>query len=90
MHGSIPFAVASAIEISRQECVKPRRTAETPDFARVARILWPEKTAATLASLVGASPRTAERWVSGEIDPPYEVIELTMHRLFSRRRPVRE
>lgn len=85
MHGNIPFGVASATEINRQECVQPRKIAEMPDFPRVAKLLWPDKTAATLASLVDASPRTAERWVSGEIEPPYCVIELTMHRIFARR-----
>lgn len=85
MHGNVPFGVASAREIHTQETTRARRIAETPDFPRVAKILWPDKTAATLASLVGANARTAERWVSGEIEPPYCVIELTMHRIFARR-----
>jgi hypothetical protein len=33
---------------------------------RVARSLWPRKTAAELAELTGASLRTAERWLAGE------------------------
>lgn len=81
MHGNVPFGVASAREIVRQDCVQPRRIAER-NFPKVAKLLWPEKTAATLASLVGASPRSAERWISGEIEPPYRVVEATMREIF--------
>lgn len=88
MYRNIPFGVATAREIRTHEATATRRIAETPDFPRVARILWPDKTAATLASLVGANPRTAERWVSGEVDPPFDVILLTMQRIFGRRRQV--
>lgn len=84
MHGNIPFGVASATEIHRQDCVQPRKIA-VRNFPRVAKLLWPDKTAATLASLVDASPRTAERWVSGEIEPPFSVVHLTMFEIFGRR-----
>lgn len=90
MHGNIPFGVASATEIHRQECVQPRKIA-VRNFPRVAKLLWPDKTAATLASLVHdytgdqVSPRTVERWVSGEIDPPFCVIHFTMFEIFGRR-----
>lgn len=84
MHGNVPFGVASATEIARQECVQPRKIA-VRNFPRVAKLLWPGKTAATLASLVGSNPRTAERWVSGEIEPPFCVVHLTMFEIFGRR-----
>lgn len=83
MHGRIPFGVASATEIARHDCVQPRKIA-VRNFPRVAKLLWPDKTAVTLASLVGANPRTAERWVSGEIDPPFSVVYLTMGEIFGR------
>lgn len=83
MHGSVPFGVASATEIATRECVEPRRIA-VRNFPRIAKVLWPDKTAATLASLVGASSRTAERWVTGEIEPPNAVVILTMQEIFRR------
>jgi len=43
-------------------------------FALVARILWPEKTAAHLAAIAGKDERTAKRWLHGEFDPPGVVI----------------
>lgn len=43
-------------------------------FGRVAKILWPEATAATVATIGGASVRTAERWMAGEFEPPGVVL----------------
>lgn len=72
-------------EIARQECGSNRKIAA---FPRVAKLLWPYKTATTLADLVHdytgdeVSPRTAERWVSGEIEPPFCVMHLTSWEIF--------
>lgn len=85
MHGKIPFGVASATEIARQACQHPDRIVGRPKFGDVAKVLWPPpNTAAQLASIAGSSVRTAERWLSGEIAPPYEIIEATMHETFKR------
>jgi hypothetical protein len=43
-------------------------------FGKVAKVLWPLKTAAHLASIAKKDPRTAERWLSGEFEPPGVVI----------------
>lgn len=50
-------------------------------FGRVAKILWPVKTAATIADIANranplqrVSDRTAERWLSGEFEPPGVVL----------------
>jgi len=43
-------------------------------FGAVAKLLWPFKTAAHLASIAGANERTATRWISGEFEPPGIVI----------------
>lgn len=43
-------------------------------FGRVAKLLWPGKTAAHLAAIAGRTERTAERWLSGEFEPPAIVI----------------
>lgn len=83
MRGTIPFGVASATEINRQELQFPDRIVGRPKFYMVARVLWvPPNTAAQLAVIGKASERTAERWISGEICPPYAVIEATNHEIF--------
>jgi len=51
-------------------------------FGRVAKFLWPLKTAAHLASVARVNERTAARWLSGEFEPPYCVVEATMHEIF--------
>ncbi len=43
-------------------------------FGRVAKVLWPVKTAATIATIAKASERTAERWMAGEFEPPAIVL----------------
>jgi hypothetical protein len=43
-------------------------------FGKVAKALWPIKTAAQLASLAGKDERTAARWLSGEFEPPGIII----------------
>lgn len=54
------------------------------NFGRVAKLLWPLKTAAHLAVIAKTNERTAARWLSGEFEPPYCVIEATMREIFSR------
>lgn len=85
MPSSVPFGVASAREMHTRECVEPRRFAEISEFPRVAKLLWPFKTVETFASLVGKKPRTVERWVSGEIDPPWEIVMFTATYIFTRK-----
>lgn len=85
MHGSVPFGVASATEINRRDCQRPDRIVGRPKFGDVAKVLWPPpNTAAQLAAIPNVSVRTAERWLSGEIAPPFEIIEATMHETFKR------
>lgn len=90
MHGRVPFAVASATEIARQLSQHPDRIVGRPKFGDVARVLWPPpNTAAQLATLATkagnkTSERTAERWISGEVEPPYVIVEATLHETFKR------
>lgn len=46
----------------------------TRKFGAVAKVLWPDKTAAHIASIAGADERTAKRWLAGEFEPPAIVI----------------
>jgi hypothetical protein len=39
-------------------------------FGDVCRLLWPDKTAACIATIAGRDERTAKRWLSGEYEPP--------------------
>lgn len=43
-------------------------------FGAVAKLLWPNKTAAQLAVLANSNERTAWRWLSGEYEPPAVII----------------
>ena len=43
-------------------------------FGAVAKLLWPGNTAKTVAAIANRSHRTAERWLSGEFEPPAVVI----------------
>lgn len=53
------------------------------NFGRVAKLLWPFKTAAHLAAIAKTNERTAARWLSGEFPPPFSIIEATMHEIFN-------
>ena len=46
----------------------------TRKFGLVARVIWPDKTAANLAAIAGSDERTAKRWLAGEYEPPAIVI----------------
>jgi hypothetical protein len=41
-----------------------------PLFGPIARVIWPSNTDAHVASIAKCDPRTARRYLSGEIDPP--------------------
>jgi hypothetical protein len=41
----------------------------SPNFGRVARLLWPRKTAAELAYRCGVSERAAKYWLAGKRKP---------------------
>jgi hypothetical protein len=90
MRANVPFGVASATEIARRECRHPDRIVGRSKFPDVAKVLWPPpNTAAQLATIATqagdrTSERTAERWLTGEVEPPYVIIEAVMHKTFSR------
>lgn len=46
----------------------------TRKFGAVAKVLWPDKTAAHIAAIASADERTAKRWLAGEFEPPAIVI----------------
>lgn len=52
------------------------------NFGRVAKLLWPFKTAAQLAAIAKTNERTAARWLSGEFDPPITIVLAVMQKVF--------
>jgi hypothetical protein len=75
--------VAEATEIQRQIRQGADRIVSS-NFGRIAKVLWPLKTAYQLAAISGRDERTTARWLSGEIEPPYCIVEATMHEIFKR------
>ena len=61
------------METEGQFCV-PHDKNVTGKFGLVAKVLWPKKTAAHVASIAGSDERTAKRWLRGTYDPPGIVI----------------
>lgn len=75
-------AEARAIEghvISGRDTYVPQ-----PKFGDVCRVLWPDKTAAHIASIGGRDERTAKRWLSGEYEPPASVVAAIINKMFER------
>jgi transcriptional regulator with XRE-family HTH domain len=63
-----------------------RRTARTAElFGPVARLCWPSKTAAEIASRVGVTPRAAERWMAGKRQPSAAAAAAIVSEIFGYR-----
>jgi hypothetical protein len=56
----------------------------TRQFGPVAKLLWPLKTAAHIASIAGVDERTAKRWLAGEYEPPLVVVLATVNEIFRK------
>lgn len=50
-------------------------------FGAVAKVLWPDKTAAHIAAIGDADERTGKRWIRGEQIPPAIVVLACMHEM---------
>lgn len=80
MHGSFGNPRIVATELQGQ--FRPGRDKiVTRKFGAVAKVLWPEKTAAHIASIAGADERTAKRWLAGEFEPPTSVVIACMQEM---------
>ncbi len=53
-------------------------------FGAVAKVLWPNKTAAQLAAIAGTNERAAWRWLSGEHEPPGCIIAAVLVEITKR------
>jgi hypothetical protein len=83
MHGGLPRQIEEARKIERQFRQGTDKIVSRK-FGSVAKLLWPFKTAAQLAVIANTNERTAARWLSGEFEPPYVIVEAVMHETFKR------
>lgn len=70
--------------INRQFSAAPDKIVGPARFGDVCRVLWPRNTAAHIAAIAGRNQRTAERWLSGEFEPPLVVILAVFAKMFER------
>lgn len=70
MPGILAERVAEAREIQGRILSGRDVFVGTTKFAQVCKLLWPDKTAAHLASIAGRDERSAKRWLAGEFEPP--------------------
>jgi hypothetical protein len=62
--------VAEARQIDRRIRQGTVEVVSNSKFGAVAKVLWPHKTAAVLATIAKTNERAAWRWLSGEHEPP--------------------
>jgi hypothetical protein len=87
MHSTIPFGVASAREIQRRRCQEGESTATggiAINFGKHAKLAWPFKTAAHIASIGKISERHAARILSGEFEAPASIATALIAEIFKR------
>ena len=63
-----------------QNCGAPSKLSGRK-FGAVAKVLWPVNTAKTVGAIANRSHRTAERWLSGEFEPPGVVIAAAVYEM---------
>jgi len=80
MAGVLADRVIEARETERHIRQGTDKIVSAGQFGKVAKALWPFKTAAHLASIAGkgTTERTAARWLSGEFEPPGIVLATIM------------
>lgn len=59
-----------------------RRRAESCTFAKVCKVLWPQKTANAIAALAHVSERTAKYWLAGEHEPSARMAAVINNEIF--------
>ena len=76
MHGTLQRRISEAREIERHIMQGRDKIVAEPRWVDMVRKKWPFKTTTYLACCDGTErdKRTAERWVSGEFDPPMPVV----------------
>lgn len=84
MHGTLRNQIDGARETERRIRQGTDKIVSAGQFGRVAKLLWPVKTAAQIAAIAKRDERTAARWLSGEFEPPFVVVAAVMNEIFAR------
>lgn len=84
MDGGYGSPAEQARELERRLRRGADKIVGPPKFKSVAKVLWPIKTAACLASIAKTTERTAERWLSGEFEPPVCIVLAVIDETFRR------
>lgn len=74
MHGTLQGRISEARAIEGRILQGRDVFVGTTKFAQVCKLLWPDKTAACLASIAKRDERTAKRWLAGEFEPPISIV----------------
>jgi hypothetical protein len=85
METNIPFGTVSSREIVRRAASSPDEIVGPALFGEVAKLVWPFKTAFVLAELGSTTTRSAERWLSGEHEPPPAIVAAMLTEIFKPR-----
>ena len=83
MRNSYEERIANANEIERQIC---QSGADIWLFGKVAKMIWPAKTAAHLAAIACKDERTGARWLAGEFEPPGIVLATVLMKMLERKK----
>ncbi len=84
MRSTYEERLSEQTEIERRLRQGTDKIVSPPKFALVAKVLWPNNTAAHLATIGSSHERTAARWLSGESDPPIAVVLAINREIFGR------
>jgi hypothetical protein len=76
--------IATATKLQGRFSTGDDKIVPPQNWAWFARHCWPDKCAATLASIGKRDERTAKRWLSGEFEPPNAVMVALIQKLFER------
>ena len=76
-----------ASDIIAQSAIKTQHTLVRPSerlFGRVAKAVWPHKTAVHLAAITGVSVRAAEYWIGGQREPSALAVQAIVNEIVRR------
>lgn len=78
------MTIPAASAIIAQSAIASQHTLVRPNerlFGRVAKTVWPHKTAAHLAAATGVSVRAAEYWIGGQREPSARAVQAILNEI---------
>jgi len=79
--------MTQASDIIANSAIKSQHTLVRPNerlFGRVAKAVWPNKTAVHLAAVTGVSVRAAEYWIGGQREPSALAVQAIVNEMVRR------